>query len=563
MMPTAKEMKTEPPLGRTLQSSLKESHSWLGAMLEHSEDLVTAIGTDGRSLFQSPSVERVLGYLPSELEQSDAFALLHPDDTVSVRQVIALSLKRPGVPLRIEYRLRRKDGTYAPLEGIGVNLLHNPDVHAIVINARDLTQQRQKESTTGLASRALLLHELKRTLGEVSEGEAFSLLTLGIDRLHEIDASLPPEAIDQLLLRVGQRLELASGPKDVVSYVGFNTFAVLAAGTHGIEGARTAASRLRRALVKPIDLDDQSILATVSIGIVAASGNRDSGPEQLLHDAELALHQAMLKGLSSTQVFSREIREHARAKLSLEMQLRNAIDGDELVVHYQPIMRVANRELCGFEALVRWQKRNGEFVSPEAFIEVAESAGLIQELDLVVMHKAATQLKRWLDLRPDLSVNVNLSARHFSDDQLPAAVDAILAKTGLAPSALKLELTETALVQSETMAGRVMESLRTSGVRFGLDDFGTGYSALSYLQRFPFDSLKIDRSFISGLGRATANPELVRAIIALASALGLKVVAEGVESAGELAFLEAEGCEFAQGFFFSRPVSADAASQMI
>jgi EAL domain-containing protein (putative c-di-GMP-specific phosphodiesterase class I) len=213
--------------------------------------------------------------------------------------------------------------------------------------------------------------------------------------------------------------------------------------------------------------------------------------------------------------------------------------------------------------LVRWRKPSGELVSPAAFIPVAESAGLIRQLDLVVMRKAAKQLQHWLSLRRDLFVNVNLSARHFSDDRLPSAVDSVLVETGLPASALKLELTETALVQNEGVAARVMHSLRATGVRFGLDDFGTGYSALSYLQQFPFDSLKIDRSFISGLGGDAANPGLVRAIIALASALKLEVVAEGVESARELAFLEAERCEFAQGYFFSRPVPAEAAELMI
>jgi EAL domain-containing protein (putative c-di-GMP-specific phosphodiesterase class I) len=257
------------------------------------------------------------------------------------------------------------------------------------------------------------------------------------------------------------------------------------------------------------------------------------------------------------------MRERARAKLSLEGQLREAIANDELLVHYQPIVRLSTKQLCGFEALVRWRKLDGRLVSPGAFIPVAESSGLIRQLDFTVMRKATRQLKAWLERRPDLFVNVNLSGHHFSDEQLVRAVDFILVDAGLPPSALKIELTETALVQNESVAARVMESLRATGVRFGLDDFGTGYSALSYLQRFPFDSLKIDRGFIAGLGGAAANPELVRAIIALAAALKLEVVAEGVEKAQELAFLEAERCEFAQGYYFSRPVPAEEAEKML
>jgi PAS domain S-box-containing protein/diguanylate cyclase (GGDEF)-like protein len=548
---------------RKSQSHLKASQSWLGALLEHSQDLVTAISADGQNLFQSPSVERVLGYHPTEVEHSDAFELLHPDDASKFRAFFDQSLKRPGVPLRIEYRMKRKDGTYALLEGIGVNLLDNPEVRAVVVNARDLSEQKLKEPTTGLASRILLLHQLARIRSAALQGETFSVLAIGVDRLHEVEASLTPDAVERLLAGVGRRFELAAGPDDMVSCIGFNTFAILTSGTGDVDGARTVALRLRRSLAMPIDVDDESITITVSIGILAGSVDTEAGPEQMLRDAELALRQAMHQGLSSTQVFGRELRDRARAKLSLETQLRDAILRDELIVHYQPILRVATRGLCGFEALVRWQKPNGELVSPGAFIPVAESAGLIRQIDLMVMRKAAKQTKEWLSLRPDLFVNVNLSARHFSDEQLPSAVQSVLKETGLPPDALKLELTETALVQNENVAARVMQSLRSAGVRFGLDDFGTGYSALSYLQQFPFDSLKIDRSFISGLGGDAANPGLVRAIIALASALRLEVVAEGVESAQELAFLEAERCEFAQGYFFSRPVPASAATVMV
>jgi PAS domain S-box-containing protein/diguanylate cyclase (GGDEF)-like protein len=528
--------------------------------LRRSEDIVIALDGHGRRLFTSSAVESILGHSAEELNGVSAFELVHPEDLSAVQRAFARSLGTPGARERVEFRSRRKDGSYAHLEAIGVNYLHDPEVNALLIATRDVTDRTRYDALTGLVSRVPLLQHVKEASALLGRGKTFALLAVGIDRLPEYAASLGAEYSKRLICAVARRFELAATTEEMVAHLGGGTFALLAPGVCDADGALSVARRMQHALVQPLSFDADTLAVSASSGIaVAASGIE---PEQLVHDAEVALARALQRGPRSTVVFDPEVRKSAQDRLSTETELRRALERDELVAYYQPIVG-EQRRVCGFEALVRWRKPDGRLVPPGVFIPIAEKAGLICAVDLVMMRAACRQIAEWRKQSPDAWVSVNLSGEHFRDRRIVGSVLSILEEIQVPASALKLELTETALVENAETAAQVMRELQARGVRFGLDDFGTGYSSLGYLQRFRFDTLKIDRSFIRSLDSGEGNPELVSAMLTLARALRMEVVAEGVETRSQLAKLEALGCDFIQGYVYSPPVTAAAAGVML
>ena len=532
---------------------------WLRALLEHCHDIIVALDAHGGVRFENPAARRLLGHQTDNLSGINAFDQVHPEDLAKVVEAFAQALERPAVPVMVDCRVMRPDGSYAYVEGVGVNLLDDPHVRSVIVNARDTTSQRLTDPLTGLARRALLCQRIEelRSRG----GSTFALLAVRAERLDQIVAGLDSAQTRELFGAFASRLRAVAGPDDLVGRLDKYTFGLLSPGTGGLEGALTVAFRVQRSFRTSFQIGVDTVDVEARIGI-ALGPSADVVGEDFVRNAEVALDSG---GTSAVQIFDPALRERARSRLAIEADLRRAIGSDALVPFFQPIVRADSGLIHGFEALVRWRKPGGALVAPMAFIPIAEESGLIRKLDFHVLVQSCRWMKQ-LRARSGASaafVNVNLSAAHFADGALPEAVKAVLEETGLPGSALKIEVTETALMTNAESAAAAMHSLCALGVRFALDDFGTGYSSLSYLHRFPFETLKIDRSFIRTLGAEQSRPELAEAIVLLARSIGLVVVAEGVETASQLEFLRARHCDYAQGFLFSPAVPAEDAERMM
>jgi diguanylate cyclase (GGDEF)-like protein len=423
------------------------------------------------------------------------------------------------------------------------------------------------DGLTGLANRALFMDHLQLALGRARRHETyqFAVLFLDLDRFKVINDSLGHMAGDRLLVEIARRLERVMRPGDTVSRFGGDEFAVLLDDLGEADEAASVAGRLQRELAAPCDIDGQEAFTTVSIGI-ALSLTGYQRPEELLRDADTAMYRAKQLGKARHEVFDQVMHARAMDLLSLERDLRRALERGELFLQYQPIVSLGGGELRGFEALVRWQHPERGLIPPAKFIPIAEETGLIIPIGKWVLAEACRQMSLWQRLTPagrPLPINVNLSCKQFMQPDLLEQVREVLRETGLDARSLKLEITESVVMDNIETATRTLEQLRALGVELGIDDFGTGYSSLSYLQRFPVGTLKIDRSFISRITESDGTAEIVRTIMKLAQTLGMEVVAEGVETERQRAQLKALECEFGQGYYFSRPMDSDAAEAFI
>ena len=422
------------------------------------------------------------------------------------------------------------------------------------------------DGLTGLANRALFLDHLQLALGRARRHESyqFAVLFLDLDRFKVINDSLGHMAGDQLLVKIGRRLETVMRPGDTVSRLGGDEFAVLLDDLGDAGEAATVAGRLQRVLAVPCHLGGHEVFTTVSIGIALSSTDYHR-PEDLLRDADTAMYRAKHLGKARHEVFEQSMHARAMDLLGLERDLRWAVERGELFLQYQPIVSLDTGALRGFEALVRWQHPERGLIPPTKFIPIAEETGLIIPIGRWVLSQACRQMRQWQRMSPadgQLPINVNLSGKQFMQPDLLDQIREVLQETGLDPRSLKLEITESVVMDNIETATRTLEQLRALGVELGIDDFGTGYSSLSYLQRFPVGTLKIDRSFISRITESDGTAEIVSTIMKLAQTLGMDVVAEGVETEQQRAQLRALECESGQGYYFSRPIDSDAAEAL-
>ncbi len=548
------------------QDQLQIKSRWFDRLLEHSSDLISLIDSEGTRLFESPAATKVLQYPMHELLGEYFWQIIHPDDQEQAKRDFEKVKGRPGGQITTEFRVRSPSGSYIFLESIVTNLLDDPLISGIIFNSRDVTERRLLDPTTGLPNRRYFVNQLDRCLARLASAPErnFAAFTVGIDRFRTIEHSLGECEANQLLSQVGERIRAWAREDDLVARTGGDIFGILMQGPENQEIALEIAERLRKQLTAPFKVADQLLVLTVGIGIVVSSPDCESG-SSILRDCETSMQTAKRSGPGKVQAFSKRMRDNTRSHLFWESALRQAIDKEEFVVHFQPIVRLADNSIEGFEALVRWPDQNGKLVSPGTFIPVAESSGLITSIDHIVIRKAAVELSKWRENYPalNLRLNVNLSASHFETPKLKPALLEVLCQTGLSADCLKLEVTETALIQNPQSAADVLKDLRKIGFGLSLDDFGTGYSSLSYLHRYPFDTLKVDRSFISKLGSGQGNLELVRSIYMLARSLEMKVVAEGIEEPEQRDMLRELGCDFAQGFYFSRPLPTSAIDELL
>ena len=552
---------------RNAQAQIADTETRMQALVENASDLLVMVRLDGTVMYASPAVERVLDHVPGSLDGVDVIELVHPDDLEAAYELAGAVVQNASMPQTASLRVAHGNGSYRNLEITANNLLDNPAVNGVVLNATDVTDrvaanerlevQAYHDDLTGLPNRALLIERMSDSLRRARERRLLvGLLFLDLDRFNVVNESLGHHAGDELLNEVASRIEGVIRPGDVVARLGGDEFAVVISDMLRRGDAVVAARRLRKALTQPISIGDETAVITTSIGIAIADGGEQ--PDDLLRDADTALRRAKDKGRDLAVVFDDHLRDQAVRRLEVENKLRRAIEADALVVHYQPVLSALDGRLVGTEALVRIRNEDGSLVMPGEFIDVAEDSGLISTLGHQVLVKAIRQTAEWTKLnvpgQAPMSIAVNVSARQLTDPNYVEALRAELEAAGLSPSQLAIELTESALIDGNPTTEQSLAQLRDLGIRIGLDDFGTGFSSLAYLKRFPISFLKIDRSFVNGLGTNENDSAIVRATIALAHGLNLTVVAEGVETESQLEQLADLRCNHVQGYLFSKPV---------
>jgi diguanylate cyclase (GGDEF)-like protein len=423
------------------------------------------------------------------------------------------------------------------------------------------------DGLTDLANRALFMDHLQLALARTQRHEDYqcAVLFLDLDRFKVINDSLGHIVGDKLLVGIARRLETAVRPGDTVSRLGGDEFTILLDDLRDAGEAKTVAERLQRELTMPYNLGGHEVFTTVSIGIAHSSPDYYR-PEDIVRDADTAMYRAKQLGKARYEVFNQAMHTRAMDLLGLERDLRWAIERQEFFLQYQPIISLDTGLLRGFEALIRWQHPERGLIPPMKFIPIAEETGLIIPIGQWVLGEACRQLRQWQGLTPTdqpLTINVNLSGKQFMQPDLLEQIQALLQETGLDPCSLKLEITESVVMENIETATSTLDQLRALGVELSIDDFGTGYSSLSYLQRFPVSTLKIDRSFVSRMSEHEGTAEIVRTIMKLAQNLGMDVVAEGVETEQQRDQLKALECTFGQGYYFAKPMDRDAAEAFL
>jgi diguanylate cyclase (GGDEF)-like protein/PAS domain S-box-containing protein len=728
-------------LGRAgLYDRVRESEEKFRALIQNSSDLITLYDADGTIRYVSPALKRILDYEPEERIGATSFGLIHPDDVSRAREGFAEALRRPGVPISVEVRAQRRDGSWRYIEAVGTNLLDHPSVGAVVLNGRDITERKEAEARlreaeeryrtlvermpaityiqepsepsrttyispqcegvlgysqeecmnepelwirtlhpddrervleqdrrtnatgepfemeyrqfakdgsvvwirdeaapvrdeegrpkywigvqvditerkmleerlehrafhdplTGLPNRALFMDRLRSALSrsERKHGQT-AVLFLDIDNLKVVNDSLGHEAGDGLLTGAAERLKACLRPADTVARFSGDEFAILLDDVEDVSETAQVAERIAEVLRAPLVIKKRETFITASVGIAlsgpAPTSTRGSAPdtaqdraETLLRQADLAMYRAKNRGKAHHEVFDPGMNAPAFVRLETANDLRRALEREEFRVWYQPKMRLhadAQRSLrlsngsaivapkaaggpglVGMEALVRWEHPERGLLTPKGFVPVAEESGLIVPIGRMVLEKACRQAQAWQEryaTEEPLVMCVNISARQFQHPELAQDVARVLQQTGLEPRCLQLEITESVVMEDVESTLDTLRSLQDLGVQLAIDDFGTGYSSFSYLRRFPVSVLKIDRSFVEPLGGDPEDAVIVSGVVSLAHTLGMEVVAEGVETAEQLAHLQDMGCDMAQGNYFAEPLPSEAVGELL
>jgi diguanylate cyclase (GGDEF)-like protein/PAS domain S-box-containing protein len=535
-------------------------------------DLVTG------EMYLSPRWKDMLGFAPEELANSPETWMdrLHPDDRARVQLELDDHIASRSAVFESENRILHNDGTYRWMLSRGI-AVRTPGGKAkrMAGSQTDITGNKSSDPLTGLANRLLFTERLAQIMRDTRRGRStdYAVLFLDVDRFKVVNDSLGHLAGDSLLRQIAERLKSCVRLTDTVSRLygsatvarlGGDEFAILIERLNDPNAAGLIADRVLGEFARPFQLDGREIVSTFSVGV--AVGTEDHlVPEDILRDADIAMYEAKTSGKARAQVFDPGMRTRAVDRMEMEGDIRTGIDRGEFIVAYQSKVELDTGEITGFEALVRWNHPTRGMLFPSDFIPIAEETGLIVPLGYWVLISACAQLKEWQtrSMNGNLNISVNISSRQFAEADLIERVATIVRESGIEPRTLDLELTETAVMQNPDAAAKTLRQLKALGIGLNMDDFGTGYSSLNYLQRFPFDTIKIDRSFVAGLGSRAENRELIRTIVDLAKNFNMKVVAEGVETQVQSAELRALGCHEGQGYLFSRPVSAPAAGELI
>jgi diguanylate cyclase (GGDEF)-like protein/PAS domain S-box-containing protein len=546
------------------KAALGRSERRFKALVQRGAELVAILDRDGHTQYESPPVEALLGPPPVETGRRLS-AHVHPDDRPAALRLFQDTIASPSGSATAELRLQAAEGAWRSLEVVCRNLIDDPDVRGLVINARDVTERRALEAQlayrafhdplTELPNRALLVERLGHALARGARtSQATAIMFLDLDDFKLVNDNLGHNAGDQLLLTVAQRLRATVRRGDTAARLGGDEFVVLLEDLTDLDDVERVAQRLIAQLAAPIILAGRRVSIGASIGI-AVSGAAGVLPDDLLRRADVAMYAAKTRGKGRYALFEPSMETLPLERFELEADLRRGLEHGDFRLHYQPIVELRTGRITGLEALLRWQHPTRGLVSPADFVPLAEQTGLIVPIGRWVLREACSQALSWSsnDAGPAPLVSVNLSGRQFQDAALIDDVAQTLRSTGLAPERLKLEITESVAMESGAGTIQTLQALKMLGVQLAIDDFGTGYSSLAYLKRFPVDTLKIDRAFVNGVGTDEQDTAIVRSIIALAKTLNLSVTAEGIETADQAQQLGLLECDEAQGYYFARP----------
>ena len=563
---------------KRMEQALRRSERRYRTVSDSAFNMETWRGPDGSLLYVSPSCQRITGYSPEAFMKTPDLMeqIIHRDDLPLWRAFVAAPCDNAGESL--DFRIFREDGRMHWLSAVSQGVTDDDGTClGQRCSLRDITDQRTMEkqlryeslhdSLTGLANRFLCLDRIRQTMerSKRRDNHFFALAFLDIDRFRVVNDSLGHQVGDALLREVSYRLLRCVRSLDTVSRYAGDEYVIVFDELVSPREAIGVVKRIRQVLAEPFHLGDHEIRITVSIGIVLAP-TPDLAPEAVLQNANIAMHHAIRAGGNRMKVFNPRMFQLAVEAMTLERDLRRGIERDEFFLQYQPIVSLRDDRLIGFEALVRWSHPVRGVLSPGLFIPAAEESGHIIDLGLIILRKACATMAHWLARYPGqdhLHMSVNLSPRQFSQQTLVEQITCILDESHLAPRHLKLEITESTIMDNAEGALSMLRRLKSLGIKLSIDDFGTGYSSLSYLQKFPVDTLKVDRSFICDMARNAENTAIVRAVVVLAKSMGLDVVAEGVEDPEQMTLLRGLDCDNVQGFLFSRPLDTDSAGALL
>ena len=577
-----------------IRRELTQRNQLFEVITENAADMIAVIDCAGNRLYNSPAYQKVLGYSSEELKLTSSVEQIHPDDQQRVLEA-AEKARLTGRGERLEYRMRHKDGTWRILESVATAIRdEDGQTEKLVIVNRDITERKQAEETlahnamhdalTNLPNRALFLDRVRHVLAlsQRHKSYKFAVLFIDLDEFKVLNDSLGHAAGDALLIQIARRLAVSIRGVDTIARSGLmkgttifaseeslarlggDEFTILLEDIRDCGDAIRVAERIQERLGIPFVVEGQEVVMTASIGI-AFCATSYTNSEDLVRDAEIAMYRAKREGKARCQVFDNAMHTFAVKRLRLEADLRRALELGEFRVHYQPIVSLQSGKIAGFEALSRWERPEG-LLSPAHFIQIADETGIILPLNRLLLREACLQLRAWhsqFPCDPALTISVNITPKEFAQPDLAAQIGTILVEVGIDPSSIDVEITETIAMADPQRSSLVLSELKALGVHLSIDDFGTGYSSLSRLQGFPVDALKIVRTFISNMDRDSETSEIVRIIIMLAHNLGLKVVAEGAETAEQVSLLKRLKCELVQGYFFARPGDHAAAQALL
>ncbi|MFB2895323.1 EAL domain-containing protein [Aerosakkonemataceae cyanobacterium BLCC-F50] len=560
------------------EAELKKSEEQFRLIFELAPIGMALTTLNGQFLRVNVALCNCLGYSEAELLQLTLIDIIHPDylaNKFNTTKELFLN-KAPSWQVETCYSSKSGNKVYAILQVSLVKDTNHKPLHYIV-QVVNITERKEIEEKllhdafhdvlTGLPNRKFLNQRLEYTIRRAKRYETylFAVLFIDLDRFKVVNDSLGHAVGDQLLIEVANLLEKSVRNIDTVARLGGDEFVILLDGLKDIQDATIIAQRIEEMLRSPFQIAGQEVFTSASIGIALSTTGYEQGAD-MLRDGDIAMYRAKDLGKARYQIFDKAMHAHVLRIMQLETDMRKALERQEFIVYYQPIVSLKTGAIAGFEALVRWQHPDEGLVSPAEFIPLAEETGLIVPLGKFILAKACHQMYAWQVRFPhtkNWKISVNLSTKQLKDGEIINQIDRILQETHLNSNCLKLEITESVLMENAEVANSILLQLRNRDIQLSIDDFGTGYSSLSYLHRFPVNTLKIDRSFVNLINPNDENLEIVRAIVTLAHILGMDVVAEGIETSFQLAQLKELGCEQGQGFYFSKALDYQAATALI